>query len=151
LALLFQIVNSIKMFRRDYLKKQIDELGKTLGKILELLGGKNNGSLQDLEQTVERQLSGKVDLSLTDFIEAQKAGTLEVLISNKSLTTDHIEQFAEVFYRLGKTDSQELGTSIIYLKTSLELFDYLNRINAIYSLEIEYKIVEIENLIESKN
>ena len=54
---------------KDYLKKQIDQLGIVLRKVLsDLLGIKQQGVQQDVIETTNKALKSEIDLDLNEFI-----------------------------------------------------------------------------------
>jgi hypothetical protein len=54
---------------KDYLKKQIDQLGIVLRKVLsDLLGLKQQGLQEDVIEMTNKELKSEIDLDLNEFI-----------------------------------------------------------------------------------
>lgn len=53
------------MEQRDYLQKQIDQLGRVLGKLLaDLIGLKNQGEISEGIEIISQKLKDELDLDL---------------------------------------------------------------------------------------
>ena len=134
------------MEQRDYLKKQIDELAQVLGKLLsELLQlkkeGKTKESLELTNQTLKTSLTQDLDelLAIPDesFISQLKA---------KKIKNEAMEKLADVLLVIADTEGPSERGKQVYKKCFL-LFEKLESVDAIYSMDRHRKLERIKKLI----
>ena len=75
---------------KDHLKKQIDQLGIVLRKVLsDLLGIKQQGVQQDVVETTNKALKSEIDLDLNEFIALPDDSFIDTLISKKEFNNEN--------------------------------------------------------------
>ena len=125
------------MLRRDYLEAQIEEVGRLLAKILALI------TLTNLD---EAALETKKSLDETG-VDLEKLLELEVtefenIVSNlPGFNPANIEALADVLSALGDRNQDKR----LYAK-SLALYQYVDRIERVFSLERNAKMNRVRNL-----
>jgi len=138
------------MERQDYLKKQIDQLGKVLGKILaDLIGLKNQGKASEGIEIAAQELESELDLDIEELIEIPTDKLAETLITKYSMKNEHIDRFADILFELSEGfEFQDSNKKADYLyKKSLALYEYLNNTGTVYSFDRHFKIEKIKNLL----
>lgn len=127
------------MLRRDYLKKQIDELGKALEKLLELVlrlkdQGQASVAMEHVWQSLkEQQLDPDVLISLPP-------GELIAQLDAKGLPKENIALLAELFYQMAEIDWEENNPRAgrLYRQAAV-LFGRVQQNEKDYSLDRYYK------------
>jgi hypothetical protein len=133
------------MKQDDFVLKQIDLLGKILGKIIsDLLNIKNNSEIFDVYQFVSENLKKELNLELDVLLDLDENELLALLTIENHFDTNNIEKIADLFYLLGKNSS--LQKTDLCLQKSLQLLNYVNSISNTYSFERINKISRILSL-----
>ncbi len=134
------------MKQDDYFLKQIDQLGRILGKILaNLLNLKSQGEVIEIMEITSQSLKNELDLDLTELLNISNFELIKYLQEGKKFNTDHFEKIAEILFELGfviNTDSK-----IDVLEKSLTLFDYLHHTSLTYSHDRIKKIEKIKTIL----
>ncbi len=134
------------MKQDDYFLKQIDQLGRILGKILaNLLNLKSQGEVIEIMEITSQSLKNELDLDLTELLNISNIELIKHLQEEKKFNTDHLEKIAEILFELGfviNTDSK-----INILEKSLTLFDYLHHTSLTYSHDRIKKIEKIRTIL----
>jgi hypothetical protein len=135
------------MERRDYLKKQIDELGRALGKLLEKLAGKRAIEVIG-DKLMEQNLAGREDFSLRQIVDRYKQGELNQLIKEKEISSDHLNQLAEIFSTLADSfEKDENEKAFLYYQIALDFYQLLNNNQSVYSLDVDFRIQKIKRIL----
>ena len=112
------------MKQDDYFLRQIDILGRILGKILtDLFGIKSKGEIIELE-SVSQILKNELDLDLHYILLLPNDELIGYLNQKYNFNNDNFEKLAEILYVLG-VDIENKGKRTILEKTK-EIFEYLN-------------------------
>jgi len=134
----------------DYLLRQIEQLGRVLGKILaDLLGLKEQGKAhQGLVFAVE-QFRDELDLDLGKLISIPEEDFIETLTGLREWNADHLVTFADILLELAEghaqTGEQERARDLY--RRVLLLYRYLDQTEAVFSLERAYKKERILKLL----
>lgn len=136
------------MGQEDYLQRQLDLLGRIIGKILtDVLGLKNKGEIIEIDHVVAI-LKNELDLDLNELLLLDKGEVMHYLVEEKKYANQHIEKLADIFYLLGmdlKKRAHQNHTS--YLDLALEIFESLNLSDRTYSIDRMTKIAKIRERI----
>jgi hypothetical protein len=137
------------MEERDYFKRQIDLLGKVLGKLLaELIGKKSNGGIETTNQVLKNQL----DIEIYDLIAMSKDEIIDFLKTKKQLNDENLEQIAEILMLNIETNSEnriEEIDKLNLLEKCLKIYNYIQANDKTYSFERNMKIQKIQLLISN--
>lgn len=134
-----------KMEQQDYLKRQIDQLGRILGKILaDFIGLKNKGQIIDEIEVAKQTLKNEIDLDLENLINIPKESFVNTLKTQKNLTNDHMDKLAEILLIIA--DNSHESNKQIY-ERCLTIYEYLEKEENIYSLGRQWKIQRIKNVL----
>ncbi len=141
------------MEERDYYKRQIDLLGKVLGKLLmELIGKKRNGGLNDGVEITNQVLKNKLDVEINDLITISNDEIIDFLKLEKQLNDVNLEQIADLLLINIETNSEnriEDIDGLNLLEKCLKIYNYIQANDRTYSFERNIKIQKIQLLISN--
>lgn len=133
------------MEQQDYLKKQIDQLGQVLAKILsDLLGLKNKRQINNGIELTNQTLKTEIDFDIQELLDIPTDDFVNTLKKQKNLTNDNLAKLAEILLLIadnGQTDNKKL------YKKCLTIYEYLEKAENIYSLDRQWKIERIKNVL----
>ena len=131
------------MEERDYLKKQIDQMGQVFAKMLSsLLGLKNNGQVNEGIEMSNQTLKKELDFTIQELIDLSTNELIEYLTVQKNLTNENLDKLSEIL--LFHADNSQVEKEKLY-KRCLTIYEYLDSVESIYSLERQWKIQRIKN------
>lgn len=131
------------MQERDYLKKQIDQMGQVFAKMLSsLLGLKNNGQVNEGLEMTNQTLKKEVDFTLQELFDLPTDELIEYLTVQKNLTNENLDKLSEIL--LFHAENSQVEKEKLY-KRCLTIYEYLDSVESIYSLERQWKIQRIKN------
>ena len=134
------------MKQDDYFLKQIDILGRILGRILsDLLKLKSKGEIMDCIEITTQSLKNELDLNLNDILILNSDAFIKFLLEEKKFSNEHLDKLAEILYVLAYNHSSENRINI--LEKSLLLFEFLNKRSTTYSLERMARIEKINEVL----
>jgi hypothetical protein len=134
------------MENEDRLKKQIDQMGKVLGKILaDLLRIKNQGDASMSIETIFVSFKTELDLDLEDIIECPPDQLIEKLSKEKGFTHIHLELLADILYNL--EDGTYPTRQYDCLERALTIYEYTQMMDNNYSFERMNKINRIKTFL----
>jgi hypothetical protein len=134
------------MRQDDYFLRQIDILGRILGKILtDLLKKKGIGEIMDTVEVTAQALKSELDIDLSSLLLVDNENLVEFLKTEKKFGEQHLEKMAELFFILGQDLKNE--KALLFLEKSLTIYEYLNKTSSTYSLDRIYKIDKIKKMI----
>jgi hypothetical protein len=139
------------MQQEDYIKKQIDQLGRVLGKILsDLLELKSQGSLSERIEIVDQPLKNSLNLDIEDLITIPTDNFIDTLKAENKLTNDNFEILANLLFHLADEvddrDNIYEKKSLLYQR-SLVIYEYLNSTSSTYSFDRHLKVEKIKNTL----
>ena len=138
------------MQHEDYIKRQIDQLGRVLGKILiDLLGLKASGNISEGIEVADQTLKNERDLTFDEIASIPAEKFIATLQEEKKLSNDNLDSLAEILFLVAE-ELDEKGSDLekkneMYLR-SLILYDHIEKICSTYSLERHLKIKKIQNM-----
>jgi len=133
------------MEQQDHLKRQIDQLGRVLGKILsDLLDLKNQGQVNDGVEIADQALKSEIDFDIQELIDIPSDKLIDLLTKQRDLTNENIEKLAEILYIIA--DNRLEGNKKLYEKC-LTIYEHLVKVENIYSLDRQWKIQRIKNVL----
>lgn len=133
------------MEQRDYLNKQIDQLGQVLAKIFsDLLGLKNSGQINAGLEITNQTLKSKLDFDIRDLIDIPTDDFINTLKEQRNLTNDNLDKLAEILLIIA--DNRQTDKKKLYEKC-LTIYEYLENTENVYSLDRQWKIERIKNVL----
>jgi hypothetical protein len=134
------------MEQEDRLKKQIDQLGKVLGKILaDLMRLKNQGDASISIDSIFVAFKTELDLNLEEIIEWPAEELVEKLKTEKGFTPLHLELLADILYNL--EDGSNPARQYDCLERALTIYEYTQLIDNNYSMDRMNKINRIKTFL----
>ena len=134
------------MRQDDYFLRQIDILGRILGKILtDLLKKKGTGEIMDSVEVTAQALKSELDIDLNSLLLVNNENLVEFLKTEKKFGEQHLEKMAELFFILGQDLKNE--KVLLFLEKSVIIYEYLNKTSSTYSLDRIHKIDKIKKMI----
>lgn len=143
----FITIQKKAMASRDYLIRQVEEMGIFLAMLLrKILKMKEEKQLDVIARIVKEELLKETDLDVDQLVVLSDSDFLEVI--QPTLTSDdQLERFADILRVLGLEIEHSFSvTRANYVLKSLFLFKYLQAKSANYSYERRTKILELEEL-----
>ena len=134
------------MRQDDYFLRQIDLLGRILGKILtDLLKKKGTGEIMDSVEVTTQALKNELDIDLSSLLLVDNESFVEFLKTEKKFGEQHLEKMAELFFILGQDLKNE--KPLLFLEKSVTIYEYLNKTSSTYSIDRMHKIDKIKKMI----
>ena len=134
------------MRQDDYFLRQIDILGRILGKILtDLLKKKGTGEIMDTVEVTAQALKSELDIDLNSLLLVNNENLVVFLKTEKKFGEQHLEKMAELFFILGQDLKNE--KVLLFLQKSVTIYEYLNKTSSTYSLDRIHKIDKIKKMI----
>jgi hypothetical protein len=137
----------------DTFKKQIDELGKALARLLTgLLGFKSQGKIEQGVEFVQQNFHSESGLDFNDLLAIPPDDLADFLNRKHNITNENIDKFAEIFYEMADgIEPTDMNKARIFFERSLALHEYLSRTDATYSLERHFIIEEIKSVLKTNS
>ncbi len=138
------------MEERDYFKRQIDLIGKVLGKLLsDLIGKKNSGGFTGGIEITNQVLKEELDLDIEFLIAIPKDNIIDFLKIEKALSDENLELIAEILIaNLRNSDNKIVAIDRINLyEKCLKIYEYIEKFDKTYSFERNTKIQNIRSLL----
>jgi hypothetical protein len=111
------------MKQDDYFLKQIDILGRILGKIVsDLLKLKSKGEIMESVETITLALKNELDLNLNEIILLNNEEFLKFLQEERKFNNENLEKLADILYLLGDNSTTE--NKIPLLEKSFICYSY---------------------------
>ncbi len=131
------------MNQEDRLKKQIDQLGKVLGRILaDILGIKTQADASIGFDSVYQELKTELDLNMDEVLDWPMDELVVKLKTERNYTHAHLELLADILYNL--QDGTNTTRSVELLERALVIYEYIQENDAAYSFERMNKINRIK-------
>jgi hypothetical protein len=139
------------MASRDYLIRQIEEMGLFLALLLRrILKMKEENQQEQMESAVREALMQELKLDIDQLVVLENEDFLKV-IKEHLTSEDQLEKLADILRVLGTENQQSfLPTKANYLLKSLFLFVYLQQNSKVFSYERRIKILEINEILRLK-
>ncbi|MCX6305267.1 MAG: hypothetical protein NT040_09875 [Bacteroidetes bacterium] len=136
------------MQQEDYLKRQIDQLGQVLGKILASLAGTGtSGMMPCMMEASDHALKEELGMGVSDFTLMPAGKLIEAIREVKSLNAENLDKLADIFFLLagqagpGSPDypgKQELS------RMALAVYEHLDKTSSTYSFDRHLRIEKLK-------
>ena len=131
------------MQQEDYIKRQIDHLGRILGKILaDLLGFGSQGMTMENVESVIWELNEGIGLTAGDQFSVPEEEFIEQLKDVKGLNEENLDKLANIFILLagGPEPAVSPDKKQKLYALSLAIFEHLETVSHTYSLDRHLKM-----------
>ncbi len=125
------------MQQEDFIKKQIDQLGQVLEKLLaDLMGLKSRGQIHEGVEITNTILREHLDLPIDELITLS-ADELIVKLQAKRLSNDNWNMFADILFQLAEQFEamKDNETKKKLYEKALMMYEYLDENNSTYSFQ----------------
>jgi sulfur carrier protein ThiS len=139
------------MASRDYLIRQIEEMGYFLSILLRrILKMKEENQQEQMESVVREELLQEMKLDIDQIVVLENEDFLKVI--REHLTSeDQLEKLADILRILGMGNQSSISpTKANFLLKSLFLFIHLQQNSKVFSYERRIKILELQEIIRLK-
>lgn len=141
------------MQQQDYLQRQIEELGRVLGKILaDLVGLKTQGKVGEGIEVTDEALNGKLDLDLATLTAVPANELIDALADHNPLYKKQLEPLASLAFELA-TGFDVQGASApatAWYEKALVLYEHLDREGGVFSFDRQYKIEQLTTRLRQR-
>lgn len=139
------------MEQRDFLKNQIDQIGKILGKIIsDFFDVQSTKNFSTSIQTMNIRLQTELNIDLKKIIFLSKIELKDYL--HKSLVKpENFEMLSELLKEIGKSNSFHKKQRNAYLYKAIELLEIVDETSNTLSFERLKKKNQIEMMIKNNN
>lgn len=139
------------MEQEDYIKRQIDQLGKVLGKILAgLMRLKARGQASQGIESVSQDLKTELGLNLKDLTLIPTESFLTTLLDTRKFSDNNFEQLAEIMFLIAEelnAKNNDLSVMKLFYERALVIFEILDQTNTTYSIDRHTKIEKIKKVL----
>jgi hypothetical protein len=140
------------MGQEDYLKRQIDQLGKVLARILSDLKrngfeGKASIRIEEINQELKKELN----LDLFRFPGISDDQLVDIIDETRKNRLENLDKLAEIFYELASnlaSEEYDKGFILSLYAKSLCLNEYIHERGTVFSFERQSRINEIRNRLK---
>ncbi len=137
------------MFRKDYLKKQIDQAGKMLEKVLEkLLGITGQEEIREALESTAREMKAVLTLDSEEIAALPDSEFIAILSEKTQLDPEYFDKLAEVLYQSAELLEREEQSekALQFYRKALLLYKEADRQGQTFFFERYLKIEKINAL-----
>jgi len=141
------------MGQEDFIKRQIDQLGKVLGKLLaDLLRLKSGGQMDAGMEVANQAFKMELGLNVDELLSIPAKSFVTTLLESRTFTDNNFADLAEIFYLLAEelyACSAETEKMKQLYERSLIIFELLESMSLTYSFDRHSKIVKMKNVLQA--
>jgi hypothetical protein len=139
------------MQQEDWFMRQINLLGRVLGKILaDLLGLKAQGRVAEGIEAAEQTLISELNLNIDELLSIPTDHFIKTLQEGENFSDDNLDALAEIFFlmaeELDRTGADADKKNKLF-ERSLTIYEYVDKAGSTYSVERHAKIELIKSLL----
>jgi len=139
------------MEQQDYLKKQIDQLGKVLSELISNLFGQSiTGRENEIISIAAKTLKTEIGKDINELLEIPQDSFIERLKSLRNINDNNLNTLAELFFSIAFI-CFENETKYKLFNSALTIYEYLDKIDSTYNLDRHFKIERIKVEISRKH
>jgi hypothetical protein len=133
------------MEQREYLKKQIDQLGKVLAKAFsDLLGLKNSGQINVGFELTNQTLKNELGCTIQDLLDTPTDTFIDTITTDNNVTHENLEILADILLLLAENRQEDNKT---LFEKCLMIYTYLEKAETVYSVERHQRMTRIKNIL----
>lgn len=139
------------MEQRDYLQRQIDDLGRVLGKVFsDLLGLKNQGQLSQGIELTDQTLKEETDFDIEELAALPAEKFVDTLREKKKFGQESFDRLADILLliadELNKREPGNERSKTLYAKC-LKIYAHLEKTDLVDSYDRHLKAARIKKLL----
>ena len=139
------------MQQEDFLKRQIDQLGRALGKILTALPGfKAQGKISEGIEVADQTLKIELGLNIDDLTLIPTQSFITTLLEVKKFNDTNFEELAEILFFIAEElniKNADIGKMKKLYERSLIIYEILDKTSSTYSFDRHSKIEKIKKVL----
>lgn len=139
------------MEQEDYIKRQIDQLGRVLGKILDgLMGLKARGRASQGIEAADQALKTEIAWNIDTLTLIPTESFLTTLLETKKFSDNSFEQLAEIMYLIAgelNVKNKDVSKMKQLFERALIIFEILDKTSSTYSFDRHSKIEKIRKVL----
>ena len=133
--------------RQDYLKKQIDQLGKVMAKLFaDLMGLKSDFRITEAEELVNTVFEKELGFNFDEIVKQKNENLIQFLSVEKKFSQETLEDIANIIFELGIT-LDDKNKQANYFQKAILLFEHLNTERKTFSFDFMVKINKMKELL----
>lgn len=133
--------------QQDYLKRQIDQIGIILGRMLSsFLGLKKQGKTQEGIEITSQTLKTELDFSIDKIIAINSDDLISFLVQEKRFNNQNIDKLAEILLLIADDEGLKDKKEALYQRC-LTMYQYLEKTDSTFSIDRQFKIERIKNIL----
>lgn len=139
------------MEKRDYLMRQIEQLGQVLAQMLARLLGINQKSndsfgLEELRQTYKNEL----DIDLEELIQIPENEIIAYLKNKDKFFENHLETIADILYATAENyyKRDRMDENNILLRKTIYILEYIHSSGKDFSIDRASKIENLKKFLK---
>jgi hypothetical protein len=140
------------MEQEDYIKRQIDQLGQVLGKLLAGMFGFKTAGMPGMGiRSAGEALKGELDLDIDALVSVPAGRLIPILEAVKGMNCDNLEKLADILLLLAEESGHNHAGNPLAKKlyaAALTIFAHVDETGTTYSFDRHRKISEIRDLIK---
>lgn len=141
----------MNMEQEDYIKRQIDQLGRVLGKILaDLTGLKSQGKTSVGIEAVDQVVKNELDFTIDEMTSIPTEKFINILQGGRKLSNDTINNLADILFIIAEelvpSDTDHEKKKKMY-ERALTIYEHLEKTSSTYSFDRRYKIAQIKEAL----
>lgn len=144
---------NITMGQEDYLKRQFDQLGKVLAKILSKLKDNDySGGAAERIERISHELQEELGFDFFHLVETPQESLISLVKQEGKVREKNLNLLAEIFYEMAAyfdSIGHEEELRLLLYSRSLYLHEYLHGTASVYSIERQFRIDEIRKRLAS--
>jgi hypothetical protein len=137
--------------QEDFLKRQIDQLGRVFGKILAgLIGLKAHGLMSEGIEAADQALKIELGLNIEDLTLIPTDSFLKTLLDTKKFSDNNFEQLAELMFLIAEElniRNTDVGKMKKMYERALIIYEILDKTSSTYSFDRHSKIEKINKVL----
>ena len=115
------------MQQRDFIKDEIEQLGRAIGKLIaNFIGLKTTGNVSEAIQITNTELQSELDLDMA-MLARLEANELEEYIDSNNLTDLHLDQLASYVFEIGMHEKSEHGVGRKWFEAAMRLLEIVGK------------------------
>ncbi|AEA45840.1 hypothetical protein [Fluviicola taffensis] len=137
------------MGQEDYLRRQIDQLGQVLARMLSgLLGLKDKGLLNQGMEETDQALKAEFGFTTDEFVLLENEAFIQLLEQEKQFKEVHFEKLADLFLLLADNTVDSQKQTLLFEKC-LKIYKRLEQSETTYSFDRHAKMEKINNMLKT--
>lgn len=133
------------MGQEDYLKRQLDQLGRVLSKMLTgLLGLKDKTTPDNEIDQVNQELKAELGFTFDEFARLENEELIRILEIEKQFSNTHFEKLADLFLFIADNSDNIRGKQ--FYEKSLLLYKHLEETESTYSRD---RYIKVERILKN--